>query len=88
MFVGVETSDHLLLPGDTLLMCSDGLHGPVSAVDVAHIVTRNTNLKVAARELIEAANQLDGRDNVSVQLIRIRSVERVGMYRGRPYKLA
>jgi hypothetical protein len=25
---------------------------------------------------------------VSVQLIRIRSVERVGMYRGRPYKLA
>jgi hypothetical protein len=25
---------------------------------------------------------------VSVQLIRVRSVERVGMYRGRPYKLA
>jgi len=51
-------------------------------------VTRNTDLNAAARELIAAANERDGSDNVSVQLIRIRSVERVGMYRGRPYKLA
>jgi len=88
MFVGVETSDHLLLPGDTLLLCSDGLHGAVPAADTAHIVACNSDLKVAARELIEAANERDGGDNVSVQLIRIRNVERVGMYRGRPYKLA
>ena len=33
------------------------------------------------------ANQQDGGDNVSAQLIRVRNVERVGMYRGRPYKL-
>jgi hypothetical protein len=33
------------------------------------------------------ANHQDGTDNISVQLIRIRSVERVGMYRGRPYRL-
>ena len=32
------------------------------------------------------ANQRDGSDNVSVQLIRIHDVERTGMYRGRPYK--
>jgi len=88
MFVGVETSDHLLLAGDVLLLCSDGLHGPVPSADVAHMVTRNTDLKAAARELIDAANERDGGDNVSVQLVRIRSVERVGMYRGRPYKLA
>ena len=55
---------------------------------MAAIVTRNTDLNAAARELIDEANERDGRDNVSVQLIRIRSVERVGMYRGRPYKLA
>src|ERR1022692_3172801 len=88
MFVGVETSDHLLLPGDVLLLCSDGLHGAVPAGEMAAIVTRNTNLDSAARELIAAANEQGGADNVSVQLIRIRSVERVGMYRGRPYKLA
>jgi serine/threonine protein phosphatase PrpC len=55
---------------------------------MAAIVTRNPDLNSAARELIEAANEHDGGDNVSVQLIRVQSVERVGMYRGRPYKLA
>jgi PPM family protein phosphatase len=88
MFVGVETRDHLVLSGDVLLLCSDGLHGAIPAADMADIVTRNTDLNAAARELIDAANERDGSDNVSVQLIRIRSVERVGMYRGRPYKLA
>jgi protein phosphatase len=88
MFVGVETRDHLVLTGDVLLLCSDGLHGAVPAADMAEIVTRNTGLDAAARELVDTANQRDGSDNVSVQLIRIRSVERVGMYRGRPYKLA
>jgi protein phosphatase len=88
MFVGVETTDHLLLAGDTLLLCSDGLHGAVPAADLAHIVTRSTDLKLCARELIDTANERDGGDNVSVQLIRIRNVERMGMYRGRPYKLA
>jgi protein phosphatase len=88
MFVGVDTSDHLILKGDVLLLCSDGLHGAIPAAEMADIVTRNTNLNAAARELIDAANECDGSDNVSVQLIRIRAVERVGMYRGRPYKLA
>jgi serine/threonine protein phosphatase PrpC len=88
MFVGVETSEHLLLSGDVLLLCSDGLHGAIPATEMAGIVTRNNDLNAAARELIDEANQRDGGDNVSVQLIRIRNVERVGMYRGRPYKLA
>jgi protein phosphatase len=88
MFVGVETRDHLILSGDVLLLCSDGLYGAISAGEMADIVTRNTDLNTAARELIAAANENDGGDNVSVQLIRVHSVERVGMYRGRPYKLA
>ena len=88
MFVNVETSDYPVLRGDVLLLCSDGLHGAVPAAEMADIVTRNTDLNSAARELIDAANVHDGGDNVSVQLIRIRSVVRIGMYRGRPYKLA
>jgi PPM family protein phosphatase len=88
MFVGVETRDHQLLPGDVLLLCSDGLHGAVEPADMALVVSRGALLEDAAKELIDLANQRDGGDNVSVQLIRIRGVERVGMYRGRPYKLA
>ena len=45
------------------------------------------SLTDAAQRLIAIANDSDGGDNVSVQLIRIKSVEAVGMYRGRPYRL-
>jgi serine/threonine protein phosphatase PrpC len=50
-------------------------------------ITRNKDLEATARELVDTANQQDGGDNVSVQLIHVRGVERMGMYRGRPYKL-
>jgi protein phosphatase len=88
MFVNADTSEHIVFGGDVLLLCSDGLHGAISAGEMAEIVTRNRDLNAAARQLIDAANERDGGDNVSVQLIRIRNVERIGMYRGRPYKLA
>jgi protein phosphatase len=88
MFVNVDTRDHQVLPGDVLLLCSDGLHGAVTAEEMADAVAAHNHLEEAVRQLVDVANQKDGSDNISVQLIRIRSVERVGMYRGRPYKLA
>jgi PPM family protein phosphatase len=87
LFVNVEIDEVQLLAGDVLLLCSDGLHGPLSASEMAQIVGRHRDLNAAARELVSTANEKDGSDNISVQLIRIRSVERMGMYRGRPYKL-
>ncbi|MBZ5645926.1 MAG: protein phosphatase 2C domain-containing protein [Acidobacteriia bacterium] len=87
LFVAVDCCENLLLPGDVLLLCSDGLHGPVTESEMAHAVSRRADLQEAAHELVAIANQRDGSDNVSVQLIRVRGVERVGMYRGRPYKL-
>jgi PPM family protein phosphatase len=87
LFVNVDTSDHLLTPGDVLLLCSDGLHRSVSASDIGAAVGPKVDLKAAAADLVSLANARDGGDNVSVQLIRIRSVESVGMYRGRLYKL-
>jgi PPM family protein phosphatase len=92
MFVSVDTHEHQLLPGDLLLLCSDGLHGALErgeiAAGIADALGRRDSLDDAVRGLVDLANQRDGGDNVSVQLIRIRGVERVGMYRGRPYKLA
>ena len=87
LFVGVEINDHQVFPGDILLLCSDGLHGAVKPWEIAQIVGNGTDLLSAARSLVSLANDKDGGDNVSVQLIRILSVERVGMYRGRPYRL-
>jgi protein phosphatase len=87
LFVNVDTSEHNVLTGDVLVTCSDGLHGSVTGADIAAIISRNNDLNAAAAKLVNLANERDGNDNISVQLIRIRGVERVGMYRGRPYKL-
>jgi serine/threonine protein phosphatase PrpC len=54
---------------------------------MVRIAATYTPLSSVARALIELANQRDGSDNISVQLIRILAVEQVGMYRGRHYKL-
>jgi protein phosphatase len=87
LFVNVEIDDRQVQVDDVLLLCSDGLHGPVRASELGEIVQWNPDLNVAACKLIALANERDGGDNVSVQLIRVRGVERMGMYRGRPYKL-
>lgn len=87
MFVNVETSEHQVLVGDVLVLCSDGLHGAITPSEIATIVAHTEDLEAAAHKLVASANQSDGSDNSSVQLLRIRSVERVGMYRGRPYRL-
>jgi PPM family protein phosphatase len=87
LFVKADVDQLQILPEDVLLLCSDGLHGALAGEEIAAIVTQHRDLEAAALELVTNANQKDGSDNVSVQLIRIRSVERTGMYRGRPYKL-
>jgi len=87
MSVNVDLGEHQVFPGDVLLLCSDGLHGAVDATDIARIVTPNRDLELAMPDLVAMANQNDGSDNISVLAARVRSVERVGMYRGRPYKL-
>jgi len=85
--VAVEVNETRVLAGDVLLLCSDGLHGAVPGAEMARIVSHNADLHAAVRQLVAIANQRDGSDNISVKLIRVLDVERVGMYRGRPYKL-
>jgi PPM family protein phosphatase len=88
LFVAADTITVNILPGDVLMMCSDGLYGYVSDAAIQRIVTSTPDLDRAAAALVAAANAAGGHDNVSVQLIRVRSVERMGLYRGRPYRLA
>jgi len=87
LFVKVDVTELQVQPGDVMLLCSDGLHGAVSSDEIATTVGRGSDLNVAARELVASANRQDGDDNVSLQLIAVRNVERIGMYRGRPYTL-
>ena len=87
LVVNVDIDEHQVLAGDVLLMCCDGMHGAISPQEMASLVSKSSDLNLAAQHLVALANEKDGSDNISVQLIRILSVERIGMYRGRPYKL-
>lgn len=85
--VNVEVNEHQVFVGDVLVLCTDGLHGSVGPTEIAAVAGRTENLDAAARRLVDIANDRDGGDNISLQIVRVKSVERVGMYRGRPYRL-
>jgi PPM family protein phosphatase len=87
MVVRPEIDEHQLLPHDVLMLSSDGLHGYLSTHEIALLIGKSESLSEAAQTLISTACENDGSDNLSVQLVRIKGVERMGMYRGRPYKL-
>jgi protein phosphatase len=87
MFVSPDTTAVTLLAGDVLVLCSDGVHDELKETELSVIVSQNKNIDEIARELVARAVEIDGNDNTTAQVIRIRSVEQIGMYRGRPYRL-
>jgi protein phosphatase len=87
MFVSPDTTALTLLAGDVLVLCTDGLHDEMSETELAAIVSQNKKIEEVAAELVARAVEIDGGDNTTAQVIRVRTVEQVGMYRGRPYRL-
>lgn len=87
MFVSPDTISLALQPGDVFVLCSDGLHDEMKEDEIARIVSQNKNMDEIAAELVARAVEIDGGDNTTAQVIRVRGIEQVGMYRGRPYRL-
>lgn len=69
--VPLDLQDVPVAPGDTYLLCSDGLTDMVADADIAAVLGRPGPLDASSRGLIALANQRGGRDNVSVALIRV-----------------
>ncbi len=70
--VTVDTFHEMCLPGDILLLCSDGLWEMVRDNEVLKIIQSTPNLEQAAQKLIDAANAAGGTDNISVVLGRMK----------------
>jgi protein phosphatase len=87
MFVSPDTTTLTLLAGDLLVLCTDGVHDELSEREMAAIVSQKNDIQEIASKLVARAVENDGNDNTTAQVIRVRSVEPVGMYRGRPYRL-
>ena len=65
--LSVEMRD--LLPGDSYLICSDGLHGEVEEDEITDILV-NQHLGDACRALVAAAKRNGARDNVTVIVVQ------------------
>jgi serine/threonine protein phosphatase PrpC len=69
------------------VLCSDGFYGGLYPEDIARIASQNKDIDRIARELVQYAVEVDGSDNATAQIIQVRSIEPMGMYRGRLYPL-
>ncbi|MEW5854695.1 MAG: PP2C family serine/threonine-protein phosphatase [Myxococcota bacterium] len=57
--------------GDTVLLCSDGLHGLINDASIGSLVCSGTPLEDTCKNLIDAANEAGGSDNISAVLLRL-----------------
>lgn len=58
-----------LTPGDLILMCSDGLTNMLEDEEIKMIIKKQRDIIEMAEELVRAANENGGKDNISVILI-------------------
>lgn len=66
-----EYNEYTLQPGDTLVLCTDGLSNAISEEELARTV-RECEPQQAVQELTAAANAAGGYDNITVLLIQDR----------------
>jgi serine/threonine protein phosphatase PrpC len=70
----VEISSHTLAPGDSLLLCSDGLSGMVEDRYLQKIILDAACPQDACERLIAAANAAGGEDNITAIVIELAAV--------------
>jgi protein phosphatase len=62
------------LPGDRILLCSDGLSNELTNEQLANLASPPTSLKDSVIQLVAGANQAGGHDNISVILLEFDEV--------------
>ena len=69
--VEADVEDLVAMPGDTLLMTSDGLTRHVHDEEILAIVNGSRSLEDTSAQLIQAAKERGGDDNITCLLVRI-----------------
>ena len=68
--VKVDLTHQQVRRGDVLVLCSDGLSGPVRTTDIARVVEEEPDLVNVCKKLIDLANEAGGPDNITVIAVR------------------
>jgi protein phosphatase len=69
--IGIDAGEHTLMPGDTVLLCTDGVSRMVTDEEIASTLMTSMSAQQAADRLIELANENGGVDNSTAIVIRI-----------------
>ena len=70
--VEAEVHSYDVLEGDLFLLCSDGLNDMIEDEEIQMtLIALRSNLELTVQQLVQAANDAGGRDNVSVMLVRV-----------------
>jgi serine/threonine protein phosphatase PrpC len=69
--VEVDADEQMLLVGDSLLLCSDGLTRMATDPEIASMLLTSPSAQMAADRLVDLANENGGVDNVSVIVLRV-----------------
>ena len=68
--VAIRTNEIDFVPGDVVLLCSDGLHGIVADEAILEILLQPVVMDLQITHLIDAAKRAGANDNVTITIIR------------------
>jgi protein phosphatase len=68
--VDVDVSEELVMEGDAVLLCSDGLTRELSDAQIAAVLGEAEDAQEAAGRLVELAKQAGGGDNITAIVLR------------------
>jgi protein phosphatase len=78
--VEVDVDEVFLMPGDYVVLCSDGLTKMLPDQGIAEIVLDASSPQEAADRLIDAANEKGGEDNVTVIVVQVKVAKPKGLW--------
>ncbi|MBI5532488.1 MAG: Stp1/IreP family PP2C-type Ser/Thr phosphatase [Deltaproteobacteria bacterium] len=73
--VNVDVLSQRAVPGDLLLLCSDGLTGMVDDSTILDVIGLTDHLDETCELLVTLANDAGGKDNISVLLVRFEAAD-------------
>ncbi len=66
----IETGESPFLPGDVIMLCTDGLTDLLDNAAMNNILCTEKDLQTKAENLVSAANEAGGKDNITVVLVQ------------------